>query len=77
MPVLLQMIEGLWTQIGPVLSLDVRHGSRRIVDRIACEHHDALVKALSTGNSHGAVDALVADITSAGDYILSLDKLPP
>lgn len=77
MPVLLQIIEGLWTQIGPVLSLDVRHGSRRITERIACEHHDALVKALAAGDSQGAVDALVADITSAGDYILSLGKLPP
>jgi DNA-binding GntR family transcriptional regulator len=77
MAVLLQIIEGLWTQIGPVLSLDVRHGSRRVADRISCEHHDALVKALAAGDSRGAVDALTADTTSAGDYILSLGELPP
>jgi DNA-binding GntR family transcriptional regulator len=77
MPILLQMIESLWTQIGPVLNFDVRHGSRRVRDRIAAEHHDALVKALSVGDSRAAVDALAADIMSAGDYILSLEKLPP
>jgi DNA-binding GntR family transcriptional regulator len=75
MPVMLNMIEGLWTQIGPVLSFDVRHGSRRVSEHLPCEHHNALVRALAAHDSKSAVDALSADLTSAADYILSLGKL--
>jgi DNA-binding GntR family transcriptional regulator len=76
MPVLLQMIEGLWMQIGPVLNLDVRHGSERISNRIPCEHHECLLQALRAGDGEKAKEALAADLNSAFDYILTQDRLP-
>jgi DNA-binding GntR family transcriptional regulator len=72
---LLQIIEGLWMRIGPVLNLDVRHGSERITKRTPCEHHNRLVEALAAHDPVAARDALAADIRSAGDYILSQGKL--
>jgi DNA-binding GntR family transcriptional regulator len=75
MSYLLQIVEGLWTRIGPVLNLDVRHGSERISRRIPCEHHNRLVEALAARDGAAAREALAADIRSAGDYILSQGKL--
>lgn len=73
MPALLQIIEGLWTQIGPVLNLDVRQGSERITNQIPCKHHDGLVAALKARSPDAARAALSADLHSAADYILKQD----
>lgn len=73
MPALLQIIEGLWTQIGPVLNLDVRRGSERINKSIPCEHHERLVAALRAGDPRESRAALTADLNSAADYILNQD----
>jgi DNA-binding GntR family transcriptional regulator len=70
------MIEGLWLQIGPVLNLDVRAGPERVRQGEAHLHHARLVAALKARDSDAARDALVADIWSAGDFILSRDVLP-
>ena len=75
LPVLLQMIEGLWTQIGPVLNLDVRSGSERITNKTPTEHHEALWAALRARNAEAARMALAADLISAGDYILKQNRL--
>ncbi len=75
MPYLLQIIEGLWTRIGPVLNLDVRHGSQRIANRVPCEHHARLVNALAMHDPKEAREALSADICSAGEHIFSQNKL--
>jgi len=77
MPALLQIIEGLWTQIGPVLNLDVRTGSERISNKIPCEHHERLVKALRAKDSVAAQEALAADLNSACAYILAQNRLQP
>ncbi len=77
MPALLQIISGLWTQIGPVLNLDVRQGSKRIADRVPCRHHGALVAALAARSPADARDALAADLNSAADHILAQDAFTP
>jgi DNA-binding GntR family transcriptional regulator len=72
MPSLLQIIEGLWAQVGPVLKLDIRPGSERVRNQTPCEHHERLVQALRDRNSKGAREALVTDLYEAGEAILSL-----
>ncbi|MFG1215288.1 GntR family transcriptional regulator [Xanthobacter flavus] len=76
LPTLMGMIEGLWLQIGPVLNLDFRAGPERVRQGEAHLHHAQLVAALKARDSDAARDALVADIWSAGDFILSRDVLP-
>ena len=77
MPVLLQMIEALWTQVGPVLNLDIRSGSERIRGRVARRHHAGMLDALAQGDGVAARAALVDDIMDAGDFILGQGRLPP
>lgn len=76
MPVLLPIIEGLWSQIGPVLNLDVRRGSSRINNKVPSEHHQALIEALRKGDSDMARAALEADLNGAAEHILNQNKLP-
>lgn len=76
MPVLYQIVEGLWTQIGPVLNIDVRQGSERIKRKIPCHHHAKLCTALAKGEPAAARKALVADLTAAAEYILAQNQLP-
>ena len=75
LPALLQMIEGLWTQIGPVLNLDVRSGSERITNKTPTEHHEALLAALKARDPDAAKEALASDLRSASDYILKQNRL--
>lgn len=76
MPVLLPIIEGLWSQVGPVLNLDMRRGSSRIYEKVPSEHHEALIRALAAGDPDGARAALAADLNGAADHILAQNKLP-
>jgi DNA-binding GntR family transcriptional regulator len=76
MPVALQMIEGLWLQIGPVLNFDLRMKSERLSRRVAVGHHTDLLTALERHDGHAARAALAEDIVSAGDFILSRNVLP-
>ncbi|UEM07843.1 GntR family transcriptional regulator (plasmid) [Skermanella rosea] len=75
MPSLLQIIEGLWLQIGPVLNFDLRSKSRRMTERAALGYHEELVQAALRGDAAAARAALVGDITSAGDFILECGAL--
>jgi DNA-binding GntR family transcriptional regulator len=77
MPVLLQIIESLWTQVGPVINLDIRSGSERIKQRLARRHHTAMLEGLARGDGGAARAALAADIMDAGDSILAQGGLPP
>ncbi len=76
MPTLLQVIESLWLQIGPVLNLDLRSGPKRLRALAAHGHHAKLVAALARHDGAAARRALVGDIESAAAYILSLNELP-
>ncbi|MEP9352647.1 GntR family transcriptional regulator [Xanthobacter sp. KR7-65] len=76
LPTLMQMIESLWLQVGPVLNLDFRAGPERVRQGEAHLHHARLVAALAARDPEAAREALVADIWSAGDFILSRGVLP-
>ncbi|MBX6424962.1 MAG: GntR family transcriptional regulator [Variibacter sp.] len=76
MPALFQIIEGLWLQIGPVLNLDLRASPKRLEEGEAHLHHARLVDALRRRDGDGARAALVADITTAGDFILARGVMP-
>jgi DNA-binding GntR family transcriptional regulator len=71
MPILLQLIEGLWTQMGPVFNLDTRPGNERIANRVPCEHHEHLLEALRARDAAAARKALAADINSVAEYIFA------
>jgi len=76
MPVLMRLIEGLWTQIGPVLNLDIAEGSARITNKVPVKHHNALVLALEQRDPSLAATALATDICAAGEHILNKGVLP-
>lgn len=75
LPALLQIIEGLWTQIGPVLNLDVRSGSERITNKTPTKHHEAMIDAVRARDPEAAKEALASDLRSASDYILRQNRL--
>ncbi|MBO9356703.1 FCD domain-containing protein [Bordetella petrii] len=76
MPALLQIIEGLWLQVGPVLNYDLASSPRRLSDGEAHVHHANMVAAIARQDGAAARDALVADLTSASEFILARDVLP-
>jgi DNA-binding GntR family transcriptional regulator len=71
MPVLMQIIERLWLQIGPVLNLDLRGSPTRLREGAAKTWHGALVSALRAGDAEQARAAVAGDITSAAVAIES------
>ncbi len=75
MPSLMTIIEGLWLQVGPVLNLDMRSGSSRLTEGPARLHHEALMQALAARDPVRARQALIADLTTAASFIISLGKL--
>jgi len=75
MPTLMNIVEGLWLQVGPVLNLDMRSGSKRLTDGPAKHHHQKILDAMQAKNAKAARLALVDDLTTAANFILSLDKL--
>jgi DNA-binding GntR family transcriptional regulator len=77
MPSLSKVIERFWLQVGPVLNFDLRTTPERLRRLAAHDHHANLVAALLHRDSPAARRALVKDIQSAADYILSLNVLPP
>lgn len=76
MPRLLQIVESLWLQVGPVLNLDLRASGRRLHEVEAHKHHARLVEALRQRDGRAARAALVADIESAATFILANGQLP-
>jgi len=75
MPTLMNIVEGLWLQVGPVLNLDMRSGSKRLTDGPAKHHLQKILDAMQAKNAKAARLALVDDLTTAANFILSLDKL--
>ena len=69
---LFSMIETLWLQSGPYLSLlmDTAADDSRTVD-IATHHHERLIAALRRGDPEAARAALRADISDAADLYRS------
>lgn len=78
-PALLSIIDGLWLQVGAIMNWGLRELPKRLhkVEKVeARQHHSKLVNALRAGKARAAQDAIVADIASGGEYILSRGKLP-
>ena len=68
-PILYDMIEGLWLRCGPALSFvipDYVHSLKGM------DHHLQLIDALRKHDADAAEKAIVADIKEAGQYLLSL-----
>jgi len=76
MPNLLQIIDGLWLQVGPVINLDLRASGRRLKEVEAHKHHARLILALRDGDGAAARQALADDIRAAADFILATGDLP-
>jgi DNA-binding GntR family transcriptional regulator len=76
MPHLLQMIESLWLQVGPVINLDLRASGRRLHAVEAHKHHARLIEALRRGDGAAARKAIGDDIRTAAEFILAGDGLP-
>lgn len=75
MPALMQIIEGLWLQIGPVLNFDLRGKSRRLSERVALRYHQGMLDGLAARDGAAARAALAGDIDTAGDFILECGAL--
>jgi DNA-binding GntR family transcriptional regulator len=75
--VLIELIEALWLQVGPVINLDLRSGSRRIAEAPSATHHERLVAALERRDARAARRALGDDLASAAEVILAGDGLAP
>ncbi|MCD6679137.1 MAG: GntR family transcriptional regulator [Burkholderiaceae bacterium] len=69
MPILQQMIEGVWLRCGPVLSFVIPDYVRLLK---GTDHHLRVLEALAKGNADVAEAEIVADIQEAGEYVLSL-----
>ncbi|GAB1575202.1 GntR family transcriptional regulator [Bordetella petrii] len=76
MPVLLQIVESLWLQVGPVLNYDLASSPRRLTHGEAHQHHADMVAAIARQDPAAARAALVADLMSASEFILARDVLP-
>lgn len=76
MPHLLQMIESLWLQVGPVINLDLRASGRRLHAVEAHKHHARLIEALRRRDGAAARKAIGDDIRTAAEFILAGDGLP-
>lgn len=76
MPRLMQIVENLWLEVGPVLNLDLRANGRRLQEVEAHKHHQRLVSALRRRDPADARAALRADIESASAFILGNGHLP-
>ncbi len=68
-PLLYDMIEGLWLRCGPALSFVIPDYVRLLK---GTDHHLQLIDALRTNDQDAAEQAIVADIEEAGQYLLSL-----
>ncbi|HYG87146.1 MAG TPA: GntR family transcriptional regulator [Azospirillum sp.] len=75
MPALMQIIEGLWLRIGPVLNFDLRSKSRRLSERVVLRYHQGMVDGLTARDGEMARAALAGDINTAGDFILTCGAL--
>jgi DNA-binding GntR family transcriptional regulator len=71
--VLLPIIESLWLQIGPVLT--VISADPKLSAIFAEKHHTKALAALRAGDGAGAREAIAGDISEAADYLLELADL--
>ncbi len=68
-PVLIDMIEGLWLRCGPVLSFVI---PEYVLSLKGTDHHQAILEAMRKGDPEAAEREMVADIEEAASYLMSL-----
>jgi DNA-binding GntR family transcriptional regulator len=68
-PILVETIENMWLRCGPVLSFVI---PEYVVLLKGWDHHTAALKAIVAGDADAAEREIVADITEAADYLVSL-----
>ena len=75
MPHLFDLIEGLWVQVAPAVSLTLRHATKGIIQWDSFDHHARLLDSLMSRDPIRARQAVVADIRSTGAFILKTGVL--
>ena len=75
MPMLVTMIENIWTQIAPLFALSMSTKDRRSEKWESFDHHERLLQALLARDGKAAREAVVADIRDAAVYIESIANL--
>ncbi|MEM6683264.1 MAG: GntR family transcriptional regulator [Pseudomonadota bacterium] len=70
MPTLMNIIEGLWLQIGPTLNALL--STQSIIDYDTAVHDEA-VRALKDGDANRARDAIVRDLEAAAQQMMATD----
>jgi DNA-binding GntR family transcriptional regulator len=65
-PMLVQMIEGLWLRMGPVLNLLYPEFT---LDRHTVKHHEEAIKALRAGDPKRLRNAIASDLKEGAGYL--------
>ncbi|WP_419895979.1 GntR family transcriptional regulator [Roseomonas sp. USHLN139] len=76
LPILVDVIGGLWLKAGPVINLDLRHSRDRLTTGHALRCHAAALAAIRLGDAEAARAAIAEDITRAADFIIDKGGLP-
>lgn len=69
MPMLVNMIDNIWTQIAPVFAMSMNVRERTPDDWESFRHHQRLIDALQAKDPDAARDAVIADIRDAAEFI--------
>jgi DNA-binding GntR family transcriptional regulator len=69
-PLLVDLIESLWVQVAPALSLSMRYTTRGVSQWESFEHHAKLADNLVRRDALKARQSIVSDIRDAGAFIL-------
>jgi len=69
MPMLVSLIDNIWTQIAPVFALSMNVKERTVDDWESFRHHERLLEALREKDGDAARDAVVNDIQDAAKFI--------
>ncbi|WP_210483743.1 GntR family transcriptional regulator [Microvirga antarctica] len=76
LPVLTEIIKGLWLKVGPVINLDLRSAEQRLRSGDAEQYHAQLATAIADQDPTAARAAIVADIATSSQFIQQTGNLP-
>jgi DNA-binding GntR family transcriptional regulator len=76
LPMLADIIQGLWLKVGPVINLDVRSSEQRLRSGQAEQYHAQLVQGMAQRDAEAARAAIVADIATSSRFIQQTGNLP-
>lgn len=67
-PILLKVIESLWLQAGPFMSLTMQLEGRMLAS-LSCSHHHQVISAIEQGNALAARKAIADDLKHTAEYL--------